>query len=393
MPSDRRVRFVTLYLSGEHSLAELARLFGISRKTAYKWLARYELEGWSGLQERSSAPHSNSRSPTDEIVARLLRCRMDHPLWGPRKLRLWLQSKEPSLELPASSTIGEILKRYGLSKPRKRKRRAPRSEQPFEGCTAPNQVWCTDFKGHFKMGNGVRCHPFTLMDGASRYLLRCKGMSGPTLARTRRVFKTAFREFGLPDAVRSDNGTPFAGRGAGGLSRLSAWWVRLGIIPQRIAPGRPDQNGRHERMHRTLKAHTASPAKANLRQQQHAFDRFVLEYNEERPHESLDDVPPASVYRPSRRSFPEREPTIEYDEGLEVRKVVSTGRVRWRGHLLFVNSALGGEQIVVRESGDGIFDFFYGPIRLGHFDDRRPKLGLICPPPSNSRAHLKRRSR
>lgn len=388
MPSDDRVRFVAMYLSGENSLTQLARQFGVSRKTAYKWLARYDLDGWRGLRDRSRAPHSNSRSPNDETVALILRCRMDHPHWGPRKLRSWLETKTPSLDLPAPSTIGEILKRNGLVEKRRLRRRTPRYEEPFEGCVEPNQVWCTDFKGHFKMGNGVRCHPLTLMDGASRYLLRCHGMSGPTLARTRKVFEAAFREFGLPDAIRSDNGVPFAGRGAGGLSRLSAWWVRLGIMPERIDPGRPDQNGRHERMHRTLKQHAASPAKANLRQQQRAFEQFRTEYNEERPHEALADLPPARVFRRSNREYPEKEPTIEYPSSCEVRRIISNGRLKWRGHFLYINSALNGEPVGIRQTDDGIFNFFYGPIRLGHLDERRPGLGLICPPPANSRAHL-----
>ena len=233
--------------------------------------------------------------------------------------------------------------------------------------------------------------PLTLMDAASRFLLRCRGMSGPTLVKTRKVFESAFREFGLPDAIRSDNGVPFAARGAGGLSRLSAWWVRLGVMPERIEPGRPDQNGRHERMHKTLKLHAASPAKANLQLQQRAFDEFQIEYNEERPHEALDNVAPASVYAPSPRPLPEREPTIEYPADIEVRKVISNGRIRWRGHFLFINTALTGERLGILETDDGIFDFFYGPIRLGHFDARRPKLGLIGAPPSRSRAHLKHR--
>ena len=346
---DLRMQLVTEYMKGDESVAALSRRFDISRKTVYKWIRRYEEDGPAGLEERSRAPLSNSRSPADEAVALILSARNQHPTWGSRKLHAWLAGRYPTTTLPAASTIGSILKRYGLIAPRKRRRRTPLCEHPFGSCDHPNAVWYTDFKGHFKMGNGRRCHPLTTTDGYSRFILGIRAFSGPTGEKCRRSFERLFREYGLPDAIRTDNGTPFASRGAGGLSRLAVWWVKLGITPERIYPGKPQQNGRHERMHRTLKAETTKPARPNLRAQQQAFDRFRHMYNTERPHETLDFATPSNLYTPSLRPMTDHTPRMEYDSGLQLKKVISNGRIRWRGDLVFINSALTGEYIRFEE--------------------------------------------
>lgn len=373
---DERLRLVVACMDGEESVAQLCREFGISRKTAYKWLNRYAEEGPLGLESRSTRPHSNSRSPTDDVVRAILDSRRSHPTWGPRKLRTWMLSKTPDLTLPSASTMGNLLTAYGLTQHAKRRRRTPPFEFPFAHCTAPNDLWCIDFKGHFRMGNGVRCHPLTLTDAHSRFLLLCKAMVGPTLAGTKRAMEYAFREYGLPQRIRSDNGTPFASTGAGGLSRLSVWWLKLGILPERIELGKPQQNGRHERFHRTLKDATARPAEENMRAQQRAFDRFRVEYNSERPHEALDGRTPAALHVVSPRPYPARLSDVQHPEGADLRKVISNGRLRWRGHLIFVNSSLDGEYVAIIE-GDDRYDFRFGPIHLGSFDPRRPALGLV----------------
>ena len=388
---DERVQLIAECLEGQETIADVCRRFGVSRKTAYKWLARYKEDGPSGLAARSTKPHSNKRRPTDAVVATILDARRRHPTWGPGKLRVWLLDKSPALQLPAVSTMGDLLKEYGLVRPRRRRRHTPPFEYPFSSCVAPNDVWCVDFKGHFKMGDKMRCHPLTMTDAHSRFLLLCKGMSGPTLVSTKRAMDTAFREFGLPNAMRSDNGTPFAGSGAGGLSQLSVWWLRLGILPERIEPGKPQQNGRHERFHRTLKDSTARPASLNLRAQQKAFNRFMAEYNHERPHESLGNVPPVRIHKLSTRVFPRRLPEMEHPDDVELRKVISNGRVRWRGQLLFVNSALTGEHVAIHdEREDGRLEFRYGPIHLGFYDERRPGLGLVRNTRPPRRASIRR---
>jgi putative transposase len=346
---DERLRLVAACLQGHDAIAQVCRDFGVSRKTAYKWLQRYSEDGPSGLESRSTRPHGNRRSPPDEIVRAIVDGRRSHPTWGPRKLRTWMLAKDPSLQLPSASTMGNLLSTYGLTQQAKRRRRTPPFEYPFSECAAPNDVWCIDFKGHFKMGNKARCHPLTLTDAHSRYLLLCKGMAGPTLDATKRALERAFLDHGLPLRIRSDNGTPFASSGAGGLSRLSVWWLNLGILPERIEPGKPQQNGRHERFHRTLKDATARPAAENMRAQQRAFDRFKVEYNEERPHEALQGATPATRHTRSPRPFPSRPPGVQHPDGADVRKVISNGRLRWRGNLIFVNSALTGEYVSVIE--------------------------------------------
>jgi putative transposase len=260
-----RMKFVLEVQRGERTVAECCRLAGVSRKTGYKWLARYEEGGGpQSMQDRSRAPHTHPNAVGLEIKAMLLEARRQHPTWGAVTLLQWLSRRCPKLEFPAPSTVAELLKREGLVKPRVRTRRTPPYTQPFAHAGTPNAVWSADFKGHFRTGDQRYCYPLTVSDGFSRYLLACRGLLHPTHEAVRPWFERVFREYGLPLAIRTDNGVPFASRALGGLSRLSAWWVRLGITPERIEPGCPQQNGRHERMHRTLKRDSVTPPRASL---------------------------------------------------------------------------------------------------------------------------------
>jgi transposase InsO family protein len=274
--------------------------------------------------------------------------------------------------LPAASTIGDILKRNGRVRPRRRVRRSSPYMDRLRQYDAPNAVWCADFKGCFPLGQrGERCHPLTISDGFSRFLLRCRGLRRPLSRPVRRVFESAFCEYGLPRAIRTDNGPPFSTLAPGGLSRLSVWWIRLGIRPERIMPGHPEQNGRHERMHRTLKAETARPPRSSFSAQQRAFDRFQAEYNDERPHEALGQEVPASLYRPSLRSYPRMLPEPEYPRHFETRVaypngVISFGTTQW-----YVSNCIAGERVGLEPCDDGRWRVHFAWVPIGILDPRR----------------------
>lgn len=378
---DERLQFVAECLRLERSMAELCRAYGISRKTGYKVLGRYGADGPRGLQDRSRAPHQHPNAVAEELVSAVLALRVRHPRWGPRKLRARLQREAPTGRWPAASTIGDLLQRHGLTVPRRRRRRAAPATDPLRGCVAPNDVWTADFKGWFRTGDGARCNPLTLSDGVSRFLLRCQALTPPDEARVRPLCEAAFREYGLPGAIRSDNGPPFASVAAGGLSRLAVWWIKLGIRPERIRPGHPEDNGRHERLHQTLKAETATPPASTLRAQQQRFDRFRREYNEERPHEALGQHPPAAVYTPSPRPYPERVREPEYPDDQLVRRVRHNGEIKWHGRLIFVSQCLAGEPVGLEEFDDDRWLVRFGPVALGWLDARRDRLH---PPPSRA---------
>lgn len=382
-PMDQRARFIAEWKRNELSMSDLCGVFEVSRKTGYKWVERYEAEGRKGLVERSRAPHSCPHAMAPEVGSLIVAARKRHPTWGPRKLIRWLGVRRPELELPAASTAGELLKRHGLSEPRRRKRRVEPQTQPFKGCDEPNATWCADFKGHFGVGDGKRCYPLTISDAYSRYLLCCRGLTDTGEADVRPFFERTFQEYGLPGAIRTDNGPPFASKAIAGLSRLSIWWVRLGILPERIAPGKPQQNGRHERMHLTLKKETALPPRSSLPRQQGAFDNFRGEYNNERPHEALGQRPPAALYQPSPRRLPRKLPQVEYPTHFEVRHVRTGGEIKWRGELVFVSEVLAGEYVGFEETESGLWIARFGPIQLGFMDAggrmlRRVK-GLLSP--------------
>jgi transposase InsO family protein len=365
-----RMKFVLEVQQGDRTVAQACRVAGVSRKTGYKWLARFEAGGVPALQDRSRAPRTHPHAVPLEIQAMLLEARRLHPDWGAVTLLEWLSRRHPRQEFPAPSTVSELLKRHGLVKARGRSRRTPPYSQPFSQAREPNAIWSADFKGYFKTGDQRCCYPLTVSDAFSRYLLVCRGLLEPSTEAVWPWFERAFREYGLPLAIRTDNGAPFASRGIGGLSKLSAWWVRLGITPERIEPGCPQQNGRHERMHRTLKRRSAKPPRASLPAQQRAFDRFRLEYNEERPHHALALSTPAEFYRPSPRPYPSRLPEIEYPSGFVVRHVRHAGGIKWQGRLVYVGHALTGEPVGLYQIDEGLWSVYYGALELGRLDTR-----------------------
>ena len=371
---DERVQFIARVLAGEDEMTALCGEYGISRKTGYKWLGRYISEGAAGLAERSHAPLQHGQAHEVAVVQAVLGLRQRWPHWGPKKLRVKLVERHPELPVPAASTIGEWLRREGVVSRSRQRRRCPPYTQPFAAVSAANDVWCTDFKGWFRTGDGRRCDPFTLTDAHSRYLLRCQAVARPDEENVRPIFEAAFKEHGLPLALRSDNGPPFASSGVGGLSRLAVWWMKLGIRPERIVAGKPQQNGRHERVHRTLNQETATPPATSLPAQQERFDVFCAVYNNERPHEALGQQTPASRYQPSPRPYPDRVEDPHYGDDVAVRRVRSTGQIKWAGELIFVGEALIGEPVGITESERGDWLVRYADVELGYIHPQRRRL-------------------
>ncbi len=374
-PMEERMRFVVALLAEEESMTELCEQFGISRKTGYKLYRRYQQQGAEGLKDRSRAPQVTPWAISQAQAEAIVAVRREHPSWGPKKLRAKLGQRAPQQRWPARSTISELLRREGLSQPRKRRRGAlPSHPGGLRAAVAPNEVWCIDFKGWFRTGDGARCDPLTVTDAFSRYLLCSQVVSAPDTESCRRELERVFREYGLPWVLRSDNGAPFASLGVGGLSRLSVWWVKLGILPERIEPGKPQQNGRHERMHGTLKPETAHPPAASLKAQQRRFDHFRAEFNHERPHEALGQTPPAQHYTRSPRPYPQHLEEPAYPSGYQLRRVRSNGEIKWRNELVLIGKALTNEIIGLRENDDGNAEVYFGPVALGVIDEVSLKL-------------------
>ena len=371
-----RIKLINDYLSGDYAISELAAEYAVSRKTAYKWIGRHKAGGWAALADQSRAPRHHPNAVAVEIEQLLLELKARRPLWGAPKLRHKLLEAVGVAHCPAESTVSEMLRRHGLSRVAKRRRRAVPSLMPFADCQAANAVWCADFKGWFRTGDGNKCTPLTISDGHSRYLLRCQGMGGATgWVTVQPLFIATFREYGLPAALRTDNGPPFATTALGGLSALAVWWVRLGIRLERIEPGQPQQNGRHERMHRTLKEATASPPRSSLRTQQKAFDEFRQEYNDERPHEALGQKPPAEFYEPSTQEYPERLPEQRgYPDDWEKRMVRKSGQIKWRGKDVRLTEALWGQEVGLKPVADGEWAVYFESLGLGRFDERTGRL-------------------
>jgi transposase InsO family protein len=376
---EERFLFISECLRGELPMSALCERYGISRKTGYKWLVRYRGDPAHGLCERSRAPHRAANGLAGETAEKIIAARRRYPYFGPRKLLAKLASQYPFEPWPAASTISDLLRREGLSEPRRRRRRAAPVTQPFADVTAPNDTWCADFKGWFRTADGGRCDPLTISDADSRYLLTCR-IVAPTTEGVEPWFARAFREYGLPRAMRTDNGPPFASQAAGGLSRLSVEWVKLGIKLERIDPGAPQQNGRHERMHRTLKKQTSRPPAADAHEQQARFDVFRTHYNEERPHESLGQTTPASRYTSSPRAYPDRIEEPWYDADHAVRRVRSSGEIKWGGDLIFISEALVEEPVGITETENGDWIVRFTDLDLGLIDRKTKKLRRFAAP-------------
>jgi transposase InsO family protein len=344
------------------------------------------LGGADALQDGSHAPHSNPRQVLEEVEDAIVEARGKHPHWGPVKLRAWLDRTAPEIQWPAPGTIGEILHRHGLAVPQKKRLKATPNSEPLKHAAGPNLVWCADFKGWFRCRDGSRCDPLTITDAYSRFLLRCQAAKHPDTGYAKPLFEATFREYGLPESIRIDNGAPFASVGIGGLSELSVWWIKLGIRPERIEPGKPAQNGRHERMHRTLKQETAQPPRANPREQQKAFDEFRQEYNWERPHQALQGKSPAECYRDSLRPYCSRIRPVEYPAGWQARQVSPGGQIRWNQAYVFVGRALSGEPIGLELVGDGKWRVWFSFYELGVFDENKLLIRAKPSKPQTSKA-------
>jgi transposase InsO family protein len=371
---EEKLRFVFEYEQGHWSMTELCQRYEIARETGYVWIRRYRERGLDGLVEQSRAAWRHANQTPGEIEQMVLELRQAHMRWGPRKLKRILERDEPGRVWPAASTIGTLLKREGLVVARRKRRRTAPYSEPLAHADGPNRVWCADFKGWFRSGDGRRIDPLTISDAHSRYLLRCQAVEKTDTARVQAIFEAAFREYGMPEAIRTDNGAPFASSAIAGLSRLAVWWMKLGIVPERIEAGHPEQNGRHERMHRTLKQEVAQPPAANRREQQRAMERFRQEYNQVRPHEALGMRTPAAVYQPSARSFPVRVREPEYPDAMQVLKVKSQGQFRWKKQDVFLSEVLWGEPVGLLPVDDRWYNIYFAQFPIARFDSRQLRV-------------------
>jgi transposase InsO family protein len=385
LPMEQKQRFVSLAESGHFTLSALCAQFSVSRKTGHKWLSRYRKFGMAGLEEHSSAPRTNPGKTSSEIERLIVTERRNRPTWGPKKIRRILTTKHGIKSPPAVSTVGEILKRNGLVKARKRRGGAFKVEhRHLTTAQRNNQIWGVDFKGWFTLGNGERCDPLTITDLHSRYIIRIKGLPQATQSWTKRAFRSAFKQYGLPEIIRVDNGVPFATIGLGGLSKLSVWWIGLGIEVEYSRPGCPQDNGCHERMHRTMKAECCKPASPNHNAQQQRFDHWRKDFNTERPHESLSQRFPAEVYQRSERRLDETIKQYLYDADVETRCVSMSGFVSIDGVSHHLGEAFGGTKVALeRHPESGVIRLRYGNVKVGVID--APPNASLRPPAYDER--------
>ena len=366
-----RMKFLVELKRGELSMAELCRNYGISRQAGYDLKKRFEAKGARAIEDASRAPHSHPNAVADKTRETVISARRKHPTWGPKKLKPWLEKRRPDVVFPAESTIGVIIHDAGLAGRARRRRHSPPQAWALSACDEANDVWGIDFKGWFYTGDRARCDPLSLSDLTTRFVLRLQAVERTDTEHVWAILDAALREFGLPKVIRSDNGTPFASVGVGGLSQLSIRLVKAGVLPERIEPGKPQQNGRHERLHRTVKADTARPPARNLRKQQERFDEFRRIFNEERPHEALGLKTPSSRYCHSPRSYCGRLRSPDYPHDHHVRRVRSNGEIKWKSELLFLGRALIGEPVGIQEADNGQWTVSYGPVILGHIDESK----------------------
>lgn len=368
---DERVKFISRLLSGE-GMSELCREFEISRKTGYKFKTRYLSHGVRGLVDLTRQPHFHPHRTPKSTEGLILKLRKTKPSWGPKKLRARLELDHPDIHMPAESTIDEILKRYNVPRQKSKRRRFQvESTGPLRNSAAPNDVWSVDFKGEYRLGNGKYCYPLTISDHYSRYLLECEALENTSLDGVWSCFERVFQKYGLPTVIRSDNGAPFSSRAINGWSQLAVWWLRLGIKPERIEPGHPEQNGRHERIHWTLKYEATRPPSPNLFHQQARFDNFRHSYNYFRPHEALNMKLPANLYKKSDTPYPNGLPKLDYPLHDVVRTVSSNGTVYLQKRVKFyITKALAGEDVGFKESKPGIWQVNFMDFELGYFDEQ-----------------------
>lgn len=358
-PMDQKIQLIADWQSKNYCKTDLSKKYSVSRKTVTKWIRRYELKSIDGLKEQSRAPHNRPHATSDTLIEQILKHKLAHPKRGPKKIYHQLIKKHPKTQWPVPSTIGYWLKKNGFVKPRKTRKRVPPYTEPFMNCQSPNEVWSADYKGQFFTRNGRVCYPLTISDNFSRYIIKCQGLPGPRYRETRRIFEQAFKEYGLPDAIRNDNGTPFASNSIAGLSRLSIWWIQLGIIPERIEKGCPQQNGRHERMHRTLKYETLDTKAKNLKEQQGRFDLFQIDYNNYRPHEALNQDTPSERYQKSNRSYVRKPLKPVYDYDFAVRQVRNNGQIRFKGQMYFLTNLLDDQPVGLKQIDNDSWDIYY----------------------------------
>jgi transposase InsO family protein len=370
---DERMRFIVAYDEGLYSMVELCERFGISRQTGYKWLKRYKAGGVQGLEDQSHVPHRCPHRISDEVAEALMALRRKHPSWGPVTLLALLAKLKPGWELPAPSTVGDLLARHGLVKPRRRRARAAVSSGGAVRTSEPNEVWTTDYKGQFRTLDGKYCYPLTIQDSHTRFLLACDALLSTRTEEALPCFERVFREYGLPKVIRTDNGVPFASPTPLRLSRLNVWWMKLGITPERSRPGCPQDNGRHERMHRDLNPARFPPG-AHQQAQQRKFDAVREELDYVRPHHAIGLKTPAELYSPSKRPMPDRIPRPEYAAHCEVRRVRSTGTIRFRGRELFISEVLVREALALEEIADGVWSIFFYDALLARFNAHDGKV-------------------
>lgn len=373
---DQRHALINAYVSGESSMTELCYRFGISRKTAYKWLKRYLEIGQTGLLDRSRAPLTLPTRFNDNVIDMLINAKLKHLSWGPKKVLARLEREYPGIEWPSATRTYEIFKDHHLVTKRRIRRRVP-ATHPLGELNKSNDVWMADFKGWFLTKDNKKCEPLTITDGFSRYLIKCSHLESKTALNVWPVFKEAFEEYGLPNRIRTDNGPPFASVGVGRLTSLSVNFIKAGVTPEWINPGHPEENGRHERFHLTLKQTTANPAAETLSDQMIRLAEFQQEYNFERPHEALEMNNPADYYTVSERKWDGVLRSPEYGNGVKVRKVCHSGCIWLRQQHYYVSQALEGEYVSLTE-GDGGLLMHYGPVYLGKIVEgkelEQPKL-------------------
>lgn len=372
--TDEKLNFIIDWKKNEFSLSELCKRYRISRPTGYALINRFQLEGVEGLKEKSKAPLNTPHKTPEEIESFLLQLKYRFPKWGPAKIKDFLMVENIEGSWPASSTIGEIYKRHGLVKPRKKRKKIVAHSEPLKHCSHSNAVWSADFKGHFKLKNKNYCYPLTITDNFSRFLFACDAFESPNCENTIKTFKRVFSEYGLPDAIRTDNGQPFCSFGAAGLTRLSIWFLKLGITPERITIGAPQENGRHERMHRTLKEAVIIPEENTLSEQQKKFDAFIEEYNTLRPHSALKGLRPQEVYTKSLRQFPEKLIELVYPDEFNLRKVKCNGEIKFAGKRYFVSELLHGETLGLEMIDEHRAIVYFSKLKLGMIDSKLNKI-------------------